>query len=539
MLSNPGFEDPVLAPNTDMPMQSTPGGTPTASWYGWNNETAPYSAYYDDNITPHSGNQVGKTYGGMTYSGNGPNAGIFQPVASTPGDSYTASGWYVNSSVNGGADQLNNNETDDCRIFFDSGANGTGTTVGNTFISPTLTELSPTDVWTQLSTVGVAPAGTQSVVWMAFYSCPVEFAAGALYVDDAYLGYSPLTWNNSGGTGDGASWDVNTNQNWTDGTNEALFPNGAPVTFNDNNSGHYSVNITSTVQPWSTTFNATGNYALSGIGGIGGTGSLTQSGSGTVTLATANSYTGGTFVTNGKLKIAPTSPTTSALPIGPLSISGGGVVQLADNVTAGTPLGASNVVLTSLSITGNSTLDIGNNRIIIDYSSPATDPIASIATWIHNGFYDVPGPQIISSDIASANTASGHSYGIGYADGADGAVAGLPSGEIEIMFTLLGDANLDGTVNSEDFTPFSTNLGLSGGWDKGDFNYDGTVNSEDFTPFSSNLNQSASLAAAAGSFEAADGLSLANVPEPACGTLLLAGAASLLRRRSRKRFGSA
>ena len=56
----------------------------------------------------------------------------------------------------------------------------------------------------------------------------------------------------------------------------------------------------------------------------------------------------------------------------------------------------------------------------------------------------VGGPSIISSDIATDDIASGLSYGIGYADGADGAVAGLPSGEIEIMFTLLGDANLDG-----------------------------------------------------------------------------------------------
>ena len=56
-----------------------------------------------------------------------------------------------------------------------------------------------------------------------------------------------------------------------------------------------------------------------------------------------------------------------------MSISGSGVVQLADNVTAGTPLGTSNVNLTSLSITGNGTLDIGNNRVIIDYS-PRTRP---------------------------------------------------------------------------------------------------------------------------------------------------------------------
>ena len=117
-------------------------------------------------------------------------------------------------------------------------------------------------------------------------------------------------------------------------------------------------------------------------------------------------------------------------------------------------------------------------------------------------------------------------------------VAGLPSGEIEIMFTLLGDANLDGIVNSEDFTPFSANVGKNGGWDKGDFNYDGTVNSEDFTPFSANLGKSATLAAAAGTLETADGVSLTNVPEPASMGLVLLAGVGTLSRRSRRRIKS-
>jgi autotransporter-associated beta strand protein len=270
-------------------------------------------------------------------------------------------------------------------------------------------------------------------------------------------------------------------------------------------------------------------------GTSGGNLAISKTNTGTWTLAGANTFTGGTNVSAGKLLIEPTSPTTSALPTGPLSISGSGVVQLADNVTAGTALGTSNVNLTSLSITGGGTLDIGNNRIIIDYNSPATDPIASIAAWIANGYYGLPGPAIISSDISADDLASGLSYGIGYADGADGVVAGLPSGEIEIIFTLLGDANLDGTVNSEDFTLFSEHLGQSGMmWDDGDFNYDGTVNTEDFTLFSSNLGQSASLAAQAGVL-GGNG-SLANVPEPAISMLAASGCLGLLIRRKRRQF---
>jgi autotransporter-associated beta strand protein len=352
-----------------------------------------------------------------------------------------------------------------------------------------------------------------------------------------------LTWNNAGGTSpsDGQTWDIDNNKNWNNGTiAAAAYADGANVTFNDaNNSGSnanaYNVTLNTTVAPTSIVVNNTaGNYAISGSGTIAGAGSLTKSGTGTLTLSTANTYTGGTNVTAGRLVIEPTSSTTSALPAGALAISGNGIVQLADNVTAGTALGTSNVTLTSLSLSGNGTLDIGNNRIIIDYSSPATDPIASIAAWVKNGYYGLPGPAIMSSDIAADNAVSGYSYGIGYADGADGVVAGLPSGEIEIMFTLLGDANLDGTVNAEDFTAFSHNLGQSGMmWDDGDFNYDGTVNAADYTPFSHDLGQSAVLAAQAGALELANG-EVSNVPEPASAAMTtMAGLAILSRRRRR------
>jgi autotransporter-associated beta strand protein len=366
----------------------------------------------------------------------------------------------------------------------------------------------------------------------------------------SYIAAAPanLTWNNAGGAtpSDGQTWDINNNKNWNNGSSpNTVYTDGSNVTFNDANNATangganvnaYNVTLNTLVAPALVTVNnSLGNYTISGTGTIGGTGSLTKSGAATLTLSTPNTYSGGTTVTAGKLLIEPTSPTTSALPNGALSISGG-TVQLADNVTAGTALGTSNVNLTSLSIAGNGTLDIGNNRIIIDYSSPATDPIASIEQWIKNGFYDLSGPQIISSDIAADDAASGLSYGIGYADGADGIVAGLPSGEIEIMFTLLGDANLDGTVNTEDFTRFSRNLGQSDTvWDDGDFNYDGTVNTEDFTLFSHNLGESDSLAAAAGTLQAANGISRANVPEPVGFSLIAVVAPSLLCRRRMRR----
>jgi autotransporter-associated beta strand protein len=409
-------------------------------------------------------------------------------------------------------------------------------------LSPGVVTLSPyvvtagSSYWTNTSS---NPTGSLAQTYGVhiFSSSDTVNNTPVLVIDVVGSGPANLTWNDAGGNN---IWDTATSSNWNSGAATTVFHALDNVTFNDNNgsaTGRYSVTLNTTVSPGSVTVNNSGgNYTIGGAGSIGGTGSLTKSGTGTLTLSTPNTYTGGTNVSNGRLLIDPTSSTTSALPTGALSVSGG-TVQLADNVTAGTALGHSNVTVTSLSITGTGALDIGNNRIIIDYSSPATDPIASIEGWIKNGYLGTPGPQIISSDISADDALSGLSYGIGYADGADGVVAGLPSGEIEIMYTLLGDANLDGTVNSEDFSPFSHNLGQSGMmWDDGDFNYDGTVNSEDFSPFSHNLGQTASLAAAAGVLEGANGISLANVPEPISGGLMaMAGSGILLRRRRSSR----
>src|SRR5579864_3776304 len=94
---------------------------------------------------------------------------------------------------------------------------------------------------------------------------------------------------------------------------------------------------------------------------------------------------------------------------------------------------------------------------------------------------------------SSAAAAFGGTYGIGYADAADpGNPAGLPAGEIEIAYTLLGDANLDGKVNGSDFAILAANFNQTGGWDQGDFDYSGSVNGIDFAYLATNFNQGAS-----------------------------------------------
>jgi hypothetical protein len=272
-----------------------------------------------------------------------------------------------------------------------------------------------------------------------------------------------------------------------------------------------------------------GSVTISGnsvAGNVSGTGVTTVSGG--VTFTT-NGFTQAGLVDNGLAQIYGNGTTGPISGTGTLSIGNGSLAN-----TLHLALNSAPSSIGSLSILGNSALDIGNNKLFIDYGT-GPDPIGSIEQWIKNGFYDLSGPSITSSDITADDAASGLNYGIGYADGADNEVAGLPSGEIEIMFTLLGDANLDGTVNGEDFSPFSHNLGQNGmSWDDGDFNYDGTVNSEDFASFSHNLGQNASLASqTAGVLEAANGISLASVPEPASAGMLVVAGLGILRRRRR------
>ena len=90
-------------------------------------------------------------------------------------------------------------------------------------------------------------------------------------------------------------------------------------------------------------------------------------------------------------------------------------------------------------------------------------------------------------------------YGVGYADAADpGNPAGLPSGTIEIKYTLLGDADLNGVVNGVDYGIVAANFnkGVTA-WDQGDFDYNGIVNGIDFGELAANFNKGSNAPAAA------------------------------------------
>jgi len=195
-------------------------------------------------------------------------------------------------------------------------------------------------------------------------------------------------------------------------------------------------------------------------------------------------------VNSGTLNFASASTTT----LGTLNVAAG--------ASAAMPLATgseSQLILSALSLATGATFDLADNTMILNYGG-GTDPITSIAGDIKSGYNGGGwnGTGIISSTAQTPT--NGLLYGLGYADGKDNVVTGLTSGQIEVKYTLLGDANLDSLVNGSDFNVLAANFNQSiTGWDQGDFNYDGLVNAADFNELAANFNQGVSLPAVAAS----------------------------------------
>jgi len=156
--------------------------------------------------------------------------------------------------------------------------------------------------------------------------------------------------------------------------------------------------------------------------------------------------------------------------------------------------GAGTSSLSSLTIEGTGRLDLASNTLMMNYGQSAT-PVASIAGYLASGYNGGAwnGSGIISSTVASENASQSQLiYSVGYADGADGIVSGLASGQIEIRPTLAGDAKLEGNVGFGDFQVLAQYFNSPGGWDEGNFIYGTTVDFGDFQLLAQNFGASSS-----------------------------------------------
>ena len=135
----------------------------------------------------------------------------------------------------------------------------------------------------------------------------------------------------------------------------------------------------------------------------------------------------------------------------------------------------------TLSISADSKLDLNDNALVLN-----SQPVSAIADYLTSGYAN---GAWNGCGICSSLAASIPQRGIGYAQASD--VFGtfpatfqgqsVNASDALIRYTLSGDANLDGQVNSVDFTSIAMNFNQSGKrWSQGDFNFDHKVNALDF-----------------------------------------------------------
>jgi autotransporter-associated beta strand protein len=200
------------------------------------------------------------------------------------------------------------------------------------------------------------------------------------------------------------TWDITTANNWVQNGGPAIFANGGPVLFDDSASGSTSVTVSGVVLPASVSVNnSTKTYSLASSSGndIGGTASLSKSGSGTLTLSGgANAYTGATKVSGGTLIVgtlanggspsdigaASSSAANLVLDGGTLQYTGGAasIDRLFTLTTAGGTIDDSGSGALVFSNTGALSYN-GNGPRTLTLTGADTDPNTLAATLANNG----------------------------------------------------------------------------------------------------------------------------------------------------------
>ena len=146
--------------------------------------------------------------------------------------------------------------------------------------------------------------------------------------------------------------------------------------------------------------------------------------------------------------------------------------------------------LGALTIGAGGALDVNGHALVIDYTGDT--PLASIQALLRSGYANGSWTgDGINDSLAGANT-----LGVGFAEATDvfttfpATFVGQPVDDtaVVIRHTRYGDADLDGSVNLNDFNRLAASFGSTAArWSQGDFNYDARVNLDDFNRLAGNF----------------------------------------------------
>ena len=168
-----------------------------------------------------------------------------------------------------------------------------------------------------------------------------------------------LVWR---GDGAGNVWDVNTTANWRSNGTASVFTDGLTAVFDDSGSNNTSVSLSGLISPNSVTVTASKNYTFAGTGSLSNSMQLIKTGSGTLTISSAQAYSGGTFVGAGTFAI-----TTGGTPgSGSITLSNGTTFAMS---TANTP---STFIGSPISVVAGATVTMTSGNLANGYSGPIT-----------------------------------------------------------------------------------------------------------------------------------------------------------------------
>ena len=143
-----------------------------------------------------------------------------------------------------------------------------------------------------------------------------------------------------------STWDLGESLNFTDGSNEATaFVTGDNAIFNDE-AKVFTVNVNSEIEADSVIVDNTKAYTFKGTGALIGNTTLVKRGTGTLTISTDNTYTGGNRISGGIVKVSSLANANQAKGnLGAMTtaavkfvIENGGVLQTTAAVTNGSAI---------------------------------------------------------------------------------------------------------------------------------------------------------------------------------------------------------
>ncbi len=264
-----------------------------------------------------------------------------------------------------------------------------------------------------------------------------------------------LVWK--GGSG-GNAWDIANTANWFRSGTADTFVAGDSVTFDSTGAASPTVNLTNSLPVGGVLVSSNTDYQFTGTGSLTGSGGLTKTGTGNLTVLTTNNYSGPTLVTGGTLAVgnlgdggAPSSIGSAGTAASNLTLNGATLALVGEQTSTNRALtlgasGGTIAVSTSLQISGQIT---GAGSLT---KSGAGNLILAASNNHSGGTIVSAGKLVLASDAANVSGLGGGGLTLSggtltMTDNVDTTSWATSSWSIHVPAGTAGRLNADGRCN--------------------------------------------------------------------------------------------